>query len=345
MPPIVSVIMPVYNGAIDLPEAVKCILNQTYSDFEFIAIDDGSKDNSAEVLGELARFWNDQRFKVVCLPQNVGLAAALNHGIDLAQGRYVARQDQDDISRPTRLAHQVAYMDANPKCGLLGTRAEIWVGNTPTTRNHDHPAENAVLQFDLMTNNPFVHSSVMLRSAVFRRVGKYSIDPTRQPPEDYEYWSRIARHYDVANIPERLQVYREVSTSMSRAGPNPFQSKLVTIAAENIAHAVGLTAPDRHCMNIAALVHSDYARLVEDVDIDACARVVNMAAERIAAEAPAALAEMLHDRKNNLIHAIQHQYRTYKTGPVAVPPYASLLQHVTIPPRVRKWVRYLRSKA
>ncbi len=118
--PSISVILPVYNGAGDVARSIQTVLTQTNSDFELIVIDDGSKDNSVEVLRNI----NDPRLRIYH-QENIGLAATLNRGIELARGRYIARQDQDDLSMPTRFAEQFEYMEANPDCALLGTWAEI----------------------------------------------------------------------------------------------------------------------------------------------------------------------------------------------------------------------------
>ena len=140
---------------------------------------------------------------------------------------------------PTRLEKQVAFLEAHPDCAMVGTRAEIWVGGQKTSRVHDHPTDNAALQFELLFDSPFVHSSVLLRKSALDAVGHYTTDPARQPPEDYELWSRIARRYKVANLPERLTIYREVPNSMSRARPPRFIDNIVAISAENLAAAVG----------------------------------------------------------------------------------------------------------
>src|SRR3984957_10464657 len=186
-PPQVSVVLSVRNGATDLPKAVDTILAQTFSDFELIAINNGSTDGTAAVLDGL----RDPRVRVIHQDDR-GLAGALNRGIGLARGRYAARQDHDDWAKPTRLAKQVAFMEANSDYGLLGTRAEIWVEDQPTDRAHDHPSDDAALRFELLFDNPFVHSSVMLRKSALDAVGSYCTDPARQP-EDYELWSRLAR--------------------------------------------------------------------------------------------------------------------------------------------------------
>src|SRR3979490_879766 len=111
--------MPVRNGAAHLQSAVDSILAQTFTDFEFLIIDDGSTDATAEILRSL----RDPRVRVVTHPQNRGLVPTLNEGLQLARGEFVARQDHDDLSYPDRLAKQVAHLRAHPDCVLLGTEA------------------------------------------------------------------------------------------------------------------------------------------------------------------------------------------------------------------------------
>jgi glycosyltransferase involved in cell wall biosynthesis len=250
MQPAVSVLLPVYNGPLYVGQAIESILAQTYEEFELIVIDDGSIDETPDIV----RRFTDPRIQIIT-QSNRGLPSALNRGLEFARGRYIGRQDQDDLSFPDRLAKQVAYLTAHPGCALVGTWAEIWHENERTERVHAHPSGNADLQFQLLLDNPFVHSSVMIRRAALDRVGVYSTDPDRQPPEDYELWSRIARVFDVANIPEVLHVYRETEGSMSRLGPSPFLDHLVAICAENIAWAADFEASDVRVINIAALVH------------------------------------------------------------------------------------------
>jgi cellulose synthase/poly-beta-1,6-N-acetylglucosamine synthase-like glycosyltransferase len=278
--PLVSVVLSVHNGAADLPKAVDTILAQTFSNFELIAINNGSTDGTAAVLDGI----RDPRVQVIH-QEDMGLAAALNRGIALARGRYIARQDHDDWAKPTRLEKQVKFLDANPDCALVGTRAEIWVGDQKTERVHDHPTDNAALQFELLFDNPFVHSSVMVRKSALDTVGGYSTDRARQPPEDYELWSRIARRYRVANLPERLTIYREVPKSLSRTGQNPFQEKLVLISAENLAHATGDMAPLQRHRDVAALIHRAFHAVSANADIEQLCGIVNEAGNRVAASA------------------------------------------------------------
>jgi hypothetical protein len=277
--PDISVILSVRNGGADLPKAVDSILAQSFTNFELIAINNGSTDGTRSYLDGIS----DSRVRVFH-QADAGLAAALNRGILLAQGRYIARQDHDDLADPSRLAKQVAFLDAHPDHGLVGTRAEIWVGDKPSGRFHDHPTDDQILRFDLLFDNPFVHSSVMMRKSALDRVGVYTTDPARQPPEDYELWSRIARQYRVANLPERLTVYREVPSSMSRESAQPFKQKLVAISSENLAHATGAAAPQQVHIDIAALIHEAEARVLQRSDIDRMFAVIAEAGNRIGGE-------------------------------------------------------------
>jgi hypothetical protein len=274
--PRVSVILSVRNGAADLPKAIDTILTQTFTDFELIAINNGSSDGTAAVLDRL----RDPRLRVFH-QDDMGLAAALNRGIALARGQYIARQDHDDWAKPTRLEKQVAFLEANPDCALVGTRAEIWAGDRKTKRVHDHPTDNAALQFELLFDNPFVHSSILLRKSALDVVGGYSVDPARQPPEDYELWSRIARRYRVANLAERLTIYREVPNSMSRERSTSFVDRIIAISAENLAAAAGAVSPGTVHWDIAALSHHAFARASANPDVESMCRALRAVADRM----------------------------------------------------------------
>lgn len=276
MPPSVSVILPVFNCVDYVGEAIESILTQDYADFELIVIDDGSTDQTPQIVQR----YRDPRLRFVA-QENRGLSATLNRGIELAGGRYIARQDQDDVSMPRRLKRQALFLDANPRCALVGTWADVWVARTASGRSHRHPADNEALQFALLLDNPFVHSSVMLRRDALREVGGYSTDPERQPPEDYELWSRIARRHAVANIPEVLHIYREVPGSMSRMGKAPFLGRLVKISSENIAWAANVDRLNPHAMNIAALKHSAVERIIGEPDFEEMRRILVRAAEHV----------------------------------------------------------------
>ncbi|NTU77339.1 MAG: glycosyltransferase [Alphaproteobacteria bacterium] len=277
--PCVSVVLPVYNGAAFVREAIDSILAQTLADFELIVIDDGSKDNTAEIVESV----QDSRLRFF-RQENRGLATTLNRGISLAHGKYIARQDHDDLSLPARFEKQVAYLEAHPDCALLGTRSTIWAGATPTGRGHDHPSDDAALRFLLLFDCPFVHSSVMLRRSAIVAEGGYTTDPARQPPEDYELWSRLARRHKLANLPDRLLIYRELPNSIVRT--TRFQDKLARLCAENLAYAAGEKEPTRDMMDIAALLHQVPSFLSPHPSLRRMRKTIRAAAARIHKTAP-----------------------------------------------------------
>lgn len=281
--PIVSVLLPVYNCERYLADAIESILTQSFSDFEFIIIDDGSTDRSSEVIAS----FGDQRIKVF-QHENRGLAATLNRGIGLATGKYIARQDQDDLSYPERLAHQVAFMEAHPNCALLGTWAQIMEIDRVVNRFHRHPVDDAELRYLMLFNNPFVHSSVMLRRSALDQVGGYTTDPDRQPPEDFELWSRLARVGGIANLGEVLLAYREIPGSMSRVGPSPFRRRLITICSENLAASSGFSADDPDIRAIAALTHGGAEEVSARPDFSRIQSILLAAIQPSAAESLAA---------------------------------------------------------
>jgi hypothetical protein len=306
--PEVAVLMAVYNGADHIQTAINAILAQSYTNFEFIIINDGSTDQTAEILNNI----HDSRVRIIH-QDNIGLAASLNRGINLTNSRYVARQDHDDISDIRRLEKQVKYLDKNPSCSLLGTRAYILRDNRIIVHAHDHPTLSNVLKYELLFNNPFVHSSVMFRNNCVKELGGYTTSPLRQPPEDYELWSRIARVHDVANLPERLMIYRETPGSISRRGDNPFLEKIVVFSAENIAYAVGLEKPDTHCINIAAFTHGALHRLVRPIDLEMMKSTMAIASKAHCNDIQiTGTTNCINQRMRNRLNLLTQQYLHYK---------------------------------
>lgn len=255
--PEISVILPVYNGAPWISAAISCVLKQTFTCFELIIIDDGSKDESWAKISE----FHDPRIRAIrqC---NKGLASTLNIGIGLAKSKYIARQDQDDIMHAERLQKQYEFMENNPDCVAVGTWANILSNDQPSGRCHRHPVHWDAIKLFLMFDNPFVHSSMLFRRDMAKSIGGYSEDPERQPPEDYELWSRMAREGKLLNIGETLTAYREVEGSMSRNGVNPFLKKVVRISAENLHVVLQCSFSLEQCVAIASLYHGVEASYV-----------------------------------------------------------------------------------
>ncbi len=250
----VSVVLPVYKGESTLEKALDSLIDPTVKDLEILVLDDGSPDRSRQLAERFAANSFPTIVRIYSHP-NQGLAATLNRGLSLAKGEFIARQDQDDIVLPGRLYKQLAFLESHPDVAIVGTWAHIYDGDIPSKRYHRHPAADDALRLELLFDNPFVHSSVMMRANVVRELGGYCEDLDRQPPEDYELWSRIARRHRVANIPEVLTIYREISGSMSRLSDNPFQKNVVRISSENLAHVLKPDFSLRDCLELAKCHH------------------------------------------------------------------------------------------
>jgi len=206
--PRVSVIMPVYNAARYLKEAIGSIVGQTYTDWELIIINDGSTDESNFIIGS----YSDSRIRHYENGSNLGLIATLNRAINLCRGEYIARMDADDISLPERISSQLEFMEKNPEYAICGTNARIINEAGNTTGKILNLESNEYLQINLLFSVPFIHPSVMIRADVLK---SNIFDSNFKHAEDYELWCRIARDHQVANISTFLLEYRWHNTNVS----------------------------------------------------------------------------------------------------------------------------------
>lgn len=207
--PRVSVLMSVYNGARYLREAMDSILNQTFTDFEFIVVDDGSTDETPAILDSYA----DPRVVRLHNETNIGLTRSLNRGLAVAKGEYVARQDADDVSLPERLQKQVAFLDAHPKVAAVGTAyIEVPVDGGPE-RLMVMPTASQAIREQLFYTHCFCHGSVMLRRNAMVVVGGY--DENFQAAQDRDLWLRLAERFDLANLDEPLYRLRMSAGSVT----------------------------------------------------------------------------------------------------------------------------------
>ena len=205
-PPTVSAILPVYNGAKYLRESVKSILQQTFTDFELIAVDDGSTDNSLRILNDLAR--SDNRMRIISRP-NTGVSGAANDGIAIARGQFLARMDADDIAMPMRFEKQVAYLRAHPEVVLLGTRVLLIDPYGSPLHEGDQQLEHEAIEKEMLNGVGWAvaQPTSMIPAAAFKAVGSYRAD--RVPSEDLDLFLRLAEIGRVANLPEVLLHYRQ----------------------------------------------------------------------------------------------------------------------------------------
>jgi len=196
----ISVVMSVYNGEQYLYEAIQSILLQTFKDFEFIIINDGSTDNTANIIG----FIEDKRIKIINNENNLGLIQSLNIGLACANGEFVARMDADDISDPMRFEKELSFFEKNKEVALCGTRMELI--NAGKKKSY-FPLSHNEIKMEMLTHNPIVHSSVMWRRKIFEQFG-FLYDSNFPGAEDYEFWSRVIFKTQIANLPETLLYYR-----------------------------------------------------------------------------------------------------------------------------------------
>ena len=211
--PQVSVVMAVYNERSHLEEAVQSILNQTFEDYEFIIINDGSTDGSREVLERFAD--QDSRIRLVH-QENQGLALSLNRGISMASGRYVARMDGDDVSYPQRFERQVRFLRGHPEVGVLGTKVKYIDVNGQVNGEWPLPTDPDEIAWHLLFNNCLAHSSVMARRAILEELNGYA--EWMPVAQDYELWTRVVNHWRITNLPVTLLKLRRHEGSVTVSG-------------------------------------------------------------------------------------------------------------------------------
>lgn len=204
----VSVVMSIYDGERYLRPAIESMLNQTFADFEFIIINDGSSDGTEAIL----RSYRDRRIVTVS-QQNTGLTHSLNRGLRMARGEFIARMDADDVSEPMRLESQVRYLESHDEVGLLGSSFHVISESGDEIHTIQLTTANDELQRELMRRNCFCHGAAMFRRGCIEAVGGYREEfPASQ---DYDLWLRIAEKYHVANIESPLYRWRINPKSVS----------------------------------------------------------------------------------------------------------------------------------
>lgn len=199
---IATFLLPVYNGEDFIRETIESILSQTFKDFELLIIDDGSTDNTHNIINEI----QDSRIKLVKNADNLGLIRTLNKGLKLSKGKYILRIDADDICYPSRLEKQISYMEKNDDIVICGGNAKFVYDNksnvwSPPTRFLD-------CKTHLLFGNCFVHSSIVLRRSFFEKYD-YKYELAYKHAEDFALWNKIVRNkFKVANIKDVLVDYR-----------------------------------------------------------------------------------------------------------------------------------------
>lgn len=227
--PLVSVVMPVFNGEGYVEEAICSILGQSLENLEFVIVDDGSTDRSPDII---ARYGALDRRVVACRRSQSGLVSSLSFALNLAKGRYVARMDADDVSLANRLERQCAFMEQFPHVGILGTAVELIDERGRSSGIRRMPSTDLQIRWTGLLANPFAHSSVMMRRGLLTRMS-LTYDAAYPMVEDYRLWTQILMYASGANLTEALVRYRihGMSISARNAGLQKRQHERVSFEA------------------------------------------------------------------------------------------------------------------
>lgn len=249
----VTVLMPVYNAEKYLSEAIESILNQTFTRFEFLIINDGSTDNSEKII----RKYNDPRIKYIRNEKNIQLISTLNKGIRLAKGKYIIRMDADDISVKNRIEKQVAYMEKHPEVGVCGSFIQVF-GENVKSYISKRPEKDMNIRASLLTRNALGHPNVIIRkSVIISNDIFYNISHYRM--EDWGLWVSLMPVCKFHNIQEVLLYYRYVQTSESRQ--NKKDEKHLNISSEitqKFFTQLGISCNTNESRKITSIIKSPY---------------------------------------------------------------------------------------
>lgn len=252
---LVSVIIPCYNTEKYVEQAVRSIMNQSYKNLEIIVTDDCSTDNSFEILKKLAD--EDSRIKLFRNESNLKIVKTLNNMIDLANGKYIARMDADDISLPTRIEKQVKFMEENPDFAICGTNSWIINERNRVIGKSYLPSKFDDVKIYVEYASPFFHPAVMLKASILK---KNLYNEKYLYAEDFELWKRILLSNNGSNLKEKLFAYRILNTSISR---NKTSSVVQNNIKKDISRKIDSNAKKLRGLFVKAnLISSNYS----DVD-------------------------------------------------------------------------------
>lgn len=209
---LVSILMPVYNAEKYLIEAIDSVLNQTYYNIELVIINDGSSDNSENIINK----YSDKRIRYYKNEVNLGLIKSLNKGIQLCKGLYIARMDSDDICHPDRILKQVEFLSNNHQYVLCGTRCEFIHSGKKRLFNITSPGDDLGIRSFFLVNSPLIHPSVMFKKSVIED-NNLLYDSSYKDAEDYKFWIDISKYGKLIILEEILLYYRLSTTQISQS--------------------------------------------------------------------------------------------------------------------------------
>lgn len=256
---LVTVLMPVYNAERYLAEAIESILHQTYHDFEFMIINDGSTDQSEKIILNYQQ--QDDRINYVKNSKNLKLIATLNKGVRLAKGKYIVRMDADDISTVDRIEKQVAYMESHHSVGVCGSYFRVFGEEIKNPYIVKRPLGDKVIKASMLFTNPVGHPNVIIRKSIMVDNNLW-YDTRFYRIEDWGLWTTLINKCDFANLPEVLLYYRKTDTQETALGAiDPkaieFRSELVK---EN-CQLHGFNFSDKEILLLQFVVGNDTKKL------------------------------------------------------------------------------------
>lgn len=214
MVPKISVIMSVYNDEQYLSKSIESILNQSFSDFEFIICDDYSTDKSRDIIEEYAN--QDDRIIFFRNEKNLGLATSLNKCIKHAKGKYIARMDSDDISLPNRFEVEYNYLEENPDITVVGCKCHCIDENDKIYKEFQIHSGN-VSFYDAIKKAQTIHPTTMMRKDALLSVDGYTVNSLTLRAEDYDLWCKMTKKgYKIFNLDTILLLYREGLQGMKK---------------------------------------------------------------------------------------------------------------------------------
>lgn len=241
MAPRVTVLMSVHNGEKYLGPSIESILHQTFTDFEFLIVDDGSTDRTSEILQAYSR--TDSRIRLLHNPQNLGLTKSLNMGQKRVRGEFIARQDADDTSFARRLERQVAILEDSTHIALVGSRVahiDTFGRVSPATK---HTMTPILIAWRLLFRNEFYgHSSVMFRTSIFESLGGYN--EAYLYAQDYELWSRMQVEAGLTKASDTLSAIRNHPSRISNRHRVQQKAFALQVVNHNLARIFSETCPD-----------------------------------------------------------------------------------------------------
>jgi glycosyltransferase involved in cell wall biosynthesis len=233
--PLISIILPVFNGEKYLGEAIDSILCQSCTDFELILVNDGSTDRTAEIISR----YEDSR--IVCLnnTENIGLVRSLNIGLKIVRGTYIARMDADDVSHGDRLRQQLDFIENNPAIGVLGTAMHQVDETGEPFQLLEPPTEHALIAWKMLFECPVFHPTVLMRRTAIEAAGGY--DPGFRHVEDIDLWTRMLATTQFANLPVPLYRRRWHKDSICNVHREYQRERTVAVKIRYAGQSLGVT--------------------------------------------------------------------------------------------------------